>query len=197
MNALLYPLILFAIACCVTPGPNNIMLTASGANFGFKRTIPHILGITGGLATLMTLAAMGLGLLLSQFPQIETVLKVAGSAYILLLAWKIATISTLSQEKKKGKPFTFMQAALFQFLNPKALVMTVSAMATFTIAGEEYIPTATQVIIVFSVTCIPAVSLWAGFGTAIGRFLSSPRRFRVFNLSMGTITALSVGFIIL
>lgn len=197
MNSLLLPLVLFAIACCITPGPNNIMLTASGANFGFKRTIPHILGITFGVVALQTLTAMGLGYIFSQFPQLQLVLKVLGSAYLLYLAWKIATIPTLESSKKQGRPFTFWQAALFQFLNPKALVMAFSAMTTFTIAGDQYINSAMQVVIVFAVTCIPSISLWTGFGMAIGRLLNSPRRFRVFNLSLGTITALSVVVIVI
>ncbi len=196
MNALLPPLIIFAIACCITPGPNNIMLTASGANFGFRRTIPHILGVTSGVVALQVLTAMGLGLIFSRFPQLQLILKVLGSLYLLYLAWKIATIPSLGTTEKKGRPFTFFQAALFQFLNPKALVMTFSSMTTFTIAGDQYFSSAAQIVIVFGIMCLPSISLWAGFGTAIGRLLSSPRRFRIFNLSLGTITALSVVVII-
>ncbi len=196
MNAYLLPLVAFALATCITPGPNNIMLTASGANFGFRRTIPHILGIAGGLVALQALTAAGLGVLFNRFPQVQIVLKIVGSAYILYLAWKIATIPTLSESKKDGKPFTFFEAALFQFLNPKALVMAFSAMTTFTIAGQEYLLSAAQVVTVFFLICIPAVSFWAGFGVAVGKLLNSQRRFRIFNLSLGAVTALSVVFII-
>jgi threonine/homoserine/homoserine lactone efflux protein len=197
MNALLIPLILFAIACCITPGPNNIMLTASGANFGFKRSLPHILGITFGVVALQIFTAMGLGYLFTQFPQLQLVLKILGSIYLLYLAWKIATIPTLGTPEKKGKPFSFWQATLFQFLNPKALVMSFSAMTTFTLAGDRYISSAIQVVIVFGLVCMPSISLWTGFGMAIGRLLSSPRRFRIFNLSLGTVTALSVVVIVM
>lgn len=197
MNALIYPLVFFAIATCITPGPNNIMLTASGANFGFKRSIPHILGITGGLVTLMALAAMGLGLLFKQFPQLQIVLKIAGSIYILYLAWKIATIPSMNNKKNEGKPFTFIEAALFQFLNPKALVMAFSAVTTFTISGEQYMASALQVCIVFFFACLPSISLWTGFGMAIGKLLNSPKRFRIFNLSLGSITAASVVVIVM
>jgi threonine/homoserine/homoserine lactone efflux protein len=196
MNTLLIPLILFALAMCITPGPNNIMLTASGANFGFKRSIPHILGITGGLATLMILTATGLGILFHQFPQFQIALKIVGSLYLLYLAWKIATIPELGGDNKKGRPLTFFQAALFQFLNPKALVMAFSAMTTFTITGQEYSSSAIRVVLVFLVVCIPSISVWAGFGVAVGKLLCSPRRFKIFNYSMGSLTAMSVAFII-
>lgn len=197
MNSLIIPLIIFALATTITPGPNNIMLTASGANFGFRRTIPHISGIVLGLAVVMTCSAMGLGVLVYQFPQIQTVLKIVGSAYILYLAWKIATIPSLKKADNRGKPFTLFQAALFQFLNPKALVMAFSAMTTFTIAGKDYVGSAAQVVIVFALICIPSVSFWAGFGVAVGRLLNSPKRFRIFNLSLGTVTALSVVVIVI
>lgn len=196
MNALLFPLILFALACCITPGPNNIMLTASGANFGFRRTIPHIIGIVAGVAVLMTLTGAGLGVIFSRFPQIQLVLKVIGAAYLLYLAWKIATIPALGTAKQEAKPFTFWQAVLFQFLNPKVMVMTFSAMTTFTVTGTDYVPSATRVVLVFTVICLPSVSCWAGFGVAIGRLLKNARTFRIFNISLGSVTALSVFFMI-
>lgn len=196
MNSILLPLTFFALATCITPGPNNIMLTASGANFGFRRTIPHILGIAGGLIALQALTAAGLGVLFKQFPQLQLMLKILGAAYILFLGWKIATISPQENSNAKGKPFTFFEAALFQFLNPKALVMAFSAMTTFTISGQDYLSSAIRVITVFFLVCIPSVSLWAGFGVAVGRLLSSPRRFRAFNLGLGTLTAVSVVFIL-
>ena len=196
MNALLIPLIIFATATCITPGPNNIMLTSSGANFGFKRTIPHILGIAFGLIALMASTAAGLGILLRQFPEIQFTLKVVGCIYLLFLSWKIATIAPVRQEKSKSRPLTFFEAVLFQFLNPKALVMAFSAISAFTIAGRDYIPSVIQVTLVFFIICIPAISFWAGFGVAIGRLLNTPHRFRVFNLSLGTLTASSVVFII-
>jgi threonine/homoserine/homoserine lactone efflux protein len=196
MNALLLPLIIFALACCITPGPNNIMLTASGANFGFRRTIPHIMGVVAGVAVLMTSTAAGLGLVFSRFPQLQWILKIIGAAYLLYLAWKIATIPALGTAKQEGKPFTFWQAALFQFLNPKALVMTFSAMTTFTIAGIDYVPSATRVVLVFTIICLPSISCWAGFGVAISGLLKNARTFRIFNVSLGTVTALSVFFMI-
>ena len=197
MNTLLIPLIIFAVATCITPGPNNIMLTASGANFGFKRSIPHILGIVAGLTFLQVLSAMGLGVLFYQFPQLQLILKIIGSLYLLYLAWKIATIPSLKKSNRKGKPFTFFEAALFQFLNPKALVMSFSAMTTFTIAGQAYLVSAIQVVLVFAIICAPSISFWAGFGVAVGRILDSPKRFRIFNLSLGAVTALSVAVIII
>lgn len=197
MNTIIIPLLTFAVAACITPGPNNIMLTASGANFGFKRTIPHILGICFGLEFLMLVVALGFNILFSLYPQLQVLLKVAGSVYLLYLAWKIATSKKPVGLEDKGRPFTFVQAAAFQLLNPKALMMAVTSMSTFTLAGDRYFVSAMVVMFVYSVICLPSISAWASFGTAIGRLLKSNRAFRIFNLSMGGLTAASVGLILM
>ncbi|MBU3914584.1 LysE family translocator, partial [bacterium] len=179
------------------PGPNNIMLTASGANFGFRRTIPHIFGICFGVECLMLVVALGLNMLFQLFPQAQVFLKIGGSAYLIFLAWKIGSSKKASHSKDGSAPLTFFQAAFFQLLNPKVMMMAVTAMSTFTLEGEQYLFSAFVVIVVFLLVCIPSISIWAVFGTTIGRVLKSDRSFRIFNLSMGGLTASSVVLILL
>ena len=121
-------LILFAFTTSITPGPNNMMLFASGVNFGFARTIPHMLGIGAGFLSLLIAVGLGLGALLRSVPVVYTALKFAGGAYLLWVAWKIGTSRSLSDGKAGAKPMTFLGAAAFQWVNPKAWVMAVTAM---------------------------------------------------------------------
>lgn len=187
------PLTLFALSMCATPGPNNMMLTASGANFGFNRTIPHIQGIEVGLVGMFILSGFGLGLLFQALPTVQKLLKVASIFYLFYLSWKIATSAPKSAESGTvGKPLNLMQAALFQMVNPKVMVMAISAMSTFSISGEEYSASVIRIVVVFGLVCIPAISVWAGFGTLIGSFLKGAKSLRTFNILMGSLTASSV-----
>lgn len=129
---LLGPVALYIMSMTLTPGPNNLMLTASGANYGFRRTMPHMLGIIGGCFFLFAGIALGLGVLFERFPVVQIALRWVGSAYLLYLAWKIATAPPPNlQEARSGSPLTFWQAAMFQFANPKAWVMGLALMAGF------------------------------------------------------------------
>jgi threonine/homoserine/homoserine lactone efflux protein len=195
MSSLLLPLFVFTIAVSVTPWPNNIMLTASGANYGFRRTIPHIVGICFGLEFVVLVVALGFDTLFTLYPRTQSALKIAGSIYLLYLAWKIASSKRTEAVETSGSPLTCFQAAAFQLLNPKALIMVVTAMSTFTLPGDEYLSSALTVAAVFLVVAIPAISAWTGFGVTLGRFLDSDRSFRVFNLIMGLLTASSVAMI--
>lgn len=125
-------LVVFAFTTSITPGPNNMMLFASGVNFGFVRTIPHMCGIGAGFLTLLLGVGFGLVALLESVPLVYTALKFTGGAYLVWIAWKIATSDSLSDRKAGARPMTFLEAAAFQWVNPKAWVMAVSAMATYT-----------------------------------------------------------------
>src|SRR5690606_12200729 len=125
-------LVLFAFTTSITPGPNNMMLFASGVHFGFRRTIPHMLGIGAGFLSLLIGVGFGLGALLQSVPLVYTVLKFAGGAYLLWIAWKIGSSRSLSEAKSGARPMSFIGAAAFQWVNPKAWVMAVTAMATYT-----------------------------------------------------------------
>lgn len=191
-NDTLLAFITFSIVTSVTPGPNNIMLLTSGVNFGFKRTIPHTLGISGGFSFLLLATGFGLGYLLKTFSIVHLVLKILGSAYLLYLALRTAMSRTLSQKKTaKTQPMTFMEAALFQWVNPKAWFMAMSAMALYTNPQQPFF-SMLIVTIIFTLLNWPSVSIWAIFGTALRKFLSEPVRLKWFNITMGALLAFSV-----
>jgi len=182
-------LLIFSFVTSVTPGPNNLMLLASGVNFGFVRTIPHMLGIAAGFASLLLAVGFGLGAFLVAYPQASLALKILGGAYLLYLAWKIAMSRALGQGGESGAtPMTFMQAALFQWVNPKAWVMAVTAMAVYT---NPRFPFASVflVTVAFALVNLPSVSVWAGFGVALRGFLADPLRLKWFNIAMGVALA--------
>jgi len=178
-------LIVFAFVTSITPGPNNLMLLASGVNFGFRRTIPHMLGIGGGFLSLLLGVGFGLGALLAAWPALHTALKLAGGAYLIYLAWRIAMSRALSDGRAaEARPMTFLEAAAFQWVNPKAWVMAVTAMAVYTDPASQS-PSVLIVAVAFALVNLPSVSTWAGFGTALRGFLSEPRRLKWFNIAMG------------
>lgn len=187
----LVALILFAFTTSITPGPNNMMLLASGVNFGFRRTIPHMLGIGAGFLSLLLATGFGLGALLHSVPVLYTALKFAGGAYLLWIAWKIATSRTLSEGGATPTPMTFAQAAIFQWVNPKAWVMAVTAMATYTDEANYGLSIAI-VSLVFTLVNVPSVSTWAGFGSALRDWLSHPLRLKWFNIIMACLLVLSL-----
>ena len=182
-------LVVFAFVTSITPGPNNFMLLASGVNFGFRRTIPHMLGIGAGFLTLLLGVGLGLGALLTAFPALHVGLKVAGGAYLLWLAWRIAMSRSLgAQGEVTAKPMTFLAAAAFQWINPKAWVMAVTAMAVYTTPEQPFL-SVVLVAVAFAVVNVPSVSTWAGFGVALRGFLADPVRLKWFNITMGLLLA--------
>jgi threonine/homoserine/homoserine lactone efflux protein len=184
-------LFLFAFTTSITPGPNNMMLFASGVNFGFRRTIPHMLGIGAGFFSLLLGVGLGLGALLHTVPLLYTVLKFAGGAYLAWVAWKIATSRSLSEGKSAAQPMSFLSAAAFQWVNPKAWVMAVTAMATYTIPNI-YFASVLMVGAAFALVNVPSVSTWAGFGSALREWLSDPVRLKWFNITMAVLLVLSL-----
>jgi threonine/homoserine/homoserine lactone efflux protein len=179
-------LLVYAFVTSITPGPNNLMLLASGVNFGIARTVPHMLGISIGFLVLLLAVGFGLGAVLTALP---TALKIAGAAYLLYLAWKIAMSRSMSDGKGvEGRPMRFIDAAAFQWVNPKAWVMAITAMAVYTNADHPFVSVA-LISIAFSIVNLPSVSVWAGFGTALRGFLSDPVRLKWFNIAMGMLLA--------
>lgn len=178
-------LVVFAAVMSATPGPNNMMLLASGVNFGFRRTIPHMLGISFGVMLLLLAIGFGLHEVLQRWPVIFNVIKYAGGAYLLWLAWMIANSGPLQDGSGvvKARPMSFLEAAAFQWVNPKAWVMAVGAMATYT-SESAYTLTVMIVALVFGIVCGPATGTWTVFGVALKRFLADPKANRVFNLVM-------------
>ncbi len=184
-------LLLFAFTTSITPGPNNMMLFASGVNFGFRRTIPHMFGIGAGFLSLLLGVGLGLGALLHMVPAVYTALKFAGGAYLVWIAWKIGTSRSLGEGTSGVKPLSFLGAAAFQWVNPKAWVMAVTAMATYT-NPELYMISVLLVGLAFAAVNVPSVSTWAGFGSALREWLSDPARLKWFNITMALLLVLSL-----
>jgi len=188
-SEVLLALIAYAFVTSITPGPNNLMLLSSGVNFGFVRSIPHMLGIGIGFVVLLLAVGLGLGAVLAAFPALHTGLKIVGGAYLLYLAWKIAmSRSVASGGDGTARPMTFLQAAAFQWVNPKAWVMAVTAMAVFSNPATPFL-SVILISLVFGTINLPCVSSWAGFGTALRGFLSDPVRLKWFNIAMGALLA--------
>lgn len=190
MNSeVLFALAAYAFVTSITPGPNNFMLLSSGVNFGFVRSIPHMLGIGIGFVVLLLAVGFGLGVVLTTFPALHTGLKIVGGAYLLYLAWKIAmSRSVESGGDGSAQPMTFLQAAAFQWVNPKAWVMAVTAMAVFSNPENPFL-SVILIAVVFGIINLPCVSSWAGFGMALRGFLSDPVRLKWFNIGMGVLLA--------
>ena len=184
-------LVVFSCVMAFTPGPNNIMLAASGVNFGFARTIPHMVGVTFGFAVLLAACAAGLGLLFETIPSLQLALKIAGAAYMLWLAFKVATAHLSNDDRARGQPFTFLQAVAFQWINPKAVVAALSAIALYVRPDHERADFLVM-LGVLTVCTLLSVSTWAGFGVALRRFLRDPAHARLFNGAMALLLVASI-----
>ncbi len=184
-------LALFAFVSSITPGPNNTMLMASGANFGFRATIPHLLGVSLGFFVLVVAVGLGLGGLFIAYPMAHDILAVLGGAYLLWLAWKIATAKGIGLGEGGGTPQTFLQAAAFQWVNPKAWAMALGAVTAYT-PQQDYVVNILLVSLIFMVINLPCVGVWTGFGVGLRRFLDRPAVLRTFNISMGALLAASL-----
>ena len=185
------PLALFAFVSSVTPGPNNVMLTASGATFGYRRSIPHMLGISLGVVVMLLLVGAGLGTVFEREPRLYTLLKYVGAAYLVWLAWKIAGSTQLDSGQAGAKPLSFWQAAAFQWVNPKAWIMAVGIVATYT-PRDGFFVNLLLAAMVLGLVNYPSVSVWTLFGSTVGRALRTPQALRYFNLSMGGLLLLSL-----
>ncbi|MCX2975241.1 LysE family translocator [Halieaceae bacterium IMCC8485] len=187
-------LALFSFVSSITPGPNNLMLMASGANFGFRRTLPHMLGVGLGFTAMVTLVGLGLVGLFEAYPLSYEVLKVVSVVYLVYLAWKIATSAapagTEVSADMQGKPITFIQAVLFQWVNPKAWTMALTALTVY--APSQNFLSVLLVAVVFGGINLPCVSLWTLLGQQLQRLLTSRRRLVVFNVSMAVLLVVSL-----
>ncbi|MFT4836349.1 MAG: threonine/homoserine/homoserine lactone efflux protein [Psychromonas sp.] len=198
--SLLLAISLFAFVMSVTPGPNNIMLLASGAQFGYQKTLPHIFGILIGIASLLVLVLLGFGMIFERYPALYDLLKVLGCLYLFWLAWKIATASTeplaVNASQNKTKPMTLFSAATFQFVNPKAWAMTIGSISSFTLTGERYIESGFWIMLCFAISGFIAISLWAYLGVNIAQRLTTTKRKKSFNYTMGVMTIGTLFFIL-
>ena len=187
---LLTALFTFALVTVITPGPNNLMLMASGANFGLKRSLPHMLGIGVGFVVMLLGVGAGLVRAFDALPWLHLGLTVASSVYLFWLAWRIATSTAPKGESVTGTPLTFLQAAAFQWVNPKAWAMALTAVTAY--APDQSLASVALVAVVFGAINLPCVSSWTLLGREIRRWLSSPGRLRLFNYTMAALLVLSM-----
>ncbi len=187
---LLLAFVLFCFATAGTPGPNNMLLLASGANFGLRRTLWHIAGISCGLAIMVLAMGFGLGGVFRAYPVLHEILRWVGAAYMLWLAWKIGGASTVS-DRDLAKPMTFLQGAAFQWVNPKAWAMALGAVTTYAPEGSGWtiVPLLAGVFMLVGAPCSAA---WAGFGQSLRPFLDKPKVLRAFNLTMAVLLVVSL-----
>jgi threonine/homoserine/homoserine lactone efflux protein len=188
---ILFALFAFCIVSTVTPGPNNLMVMASGANFGYRRTLPHMLGIAIGFAVMTMLVGVGLIQIFDRFPVVHRVLTVVSVAYLLWLAWKIANAAPpKGGAEAQGKPLTFLQAAAFQWVNPKAWTMALTAITVY--AADRSVLAILLVAAMFAAVCVPCLSVWTLLGQEMRRFLTNPARLRAFNWTMAALLVASL-----
>lgn len=190
-NSTLVSFATFALVAAYTPGPNNVMLAASGANFGFRRTLPHIFGILVGFCSLVLAAGLGLATLFTAMPWLYDVLKVISVLFLLYLAGKIGSAGRATT-KNRAKPLSFFQAASFQMINPKAITVIISSVTAYTSTAENVGAEVTMLLIVFATATICATCTWTVFGAAIAHLLNNKNRLRRFNLTMALLLLASL-----
>lgn len=179
-----------------TPGPNNAMLASSGATFGFRRTFPHILGVALGFAIMIFFFGLGLGAVFEAFPILERIMTLCAILLLTWVAWRIANAGQTKGAKAEARPFTFLQAAGFQWINPKAWAMCLSIAAAF-VSGEGVLVQSAIVGAVSAMVGMSSASAWAGFGHAMQRVLRVPARLRLFNIVMAGLVMLGVAYLVM
>ena len=185
----LFGLAVFSFVASITPGPNNLMLLASGVNFGVRRTLPHMAGIQIGFNALVLAVGLGLGALFAAVPGLQLALKVACSLYLLYLAWHIATAGAISPTAESARPMKLSEAVAFQAVNPKGWAMALSVAAGY--GGTSYVSTLVNMAVMFVVNA-PCMLVWALFGVGLREALSDARRLRMFNGVMAILLVLSI-----
>ncbi|MTH79528.1 LysE family translocator [Paracoccus aestuariivivens] len=183
-------LVAFAFVTSVTPGPNNLMLMASGANFGLRRTMPHMLGVALGFGAMVAILGLGIDRIITANPVIAQVMKWVSLTYVLWLAWKIAKSAPPGSDVQiaTSRPMGFLAACAFQWVNPKAWMMALGALSAYSAGvGGELI-----VALVFTMVNLPSVAVWAALGQGLRGFLQEPRRLQIFNLAMAGLLVLSI-----
>ena len=195
MQDLWIPLIFYAFSTSFSPGPNNMMLMSSGVNFGIKKSIPHVFGISLGFFLMILVIGFGLGPIFKQYPMLQNWIALVGAVCMLYLAYRITQFNTSSLDRKAlSKPFTFLQIALFQWVNPKAWIMATTMVLVYTSPTINMNMTLQVIIVavIFMIIDIPLKFVWLTFGFSLHRFLKSPKRLRVFNFMMAILLMMSL-----
>lgn len=183
----------YVVVSTMTPGPNNFMVLASGANWGLSRSLPHIVGIAVGFPVMIMAVGFGLEFVFERYPLIELTLRYVAFAYLLWIAWKIVRSSGGAHGAARvAQPLTVLQAAAFQWVNPKAWALVLGGVAIFAGSFDSRLLSVVLLAILFGLVCLPNGVIWALFGGAIGRFLSDERKRRIFNVAMALLLVASV-----
>ena len=188
-----FAVLFFAFSTTITPGPNNIMMLSSGVNYGVRPSLPHFFGICFGFPVMVLLVGLGFGVVFDRLPQLHSWIKVIGVLYLLWLAWKIGAASPSRIEGSNAKPFSFLQAALFQWVNGKAWMMALGAVAAFTTVSGNTWWDVTQITAAFLLVSFPCVGVWLTCGALLRTLLNQPLYQRLFNWAMALLLVLSVG----
>lgn len=189
---ILWALAAFAFVAAITPGPNNLMLMTSGVKYGLGRTLPHLAGVILGFGLMIAVVGFGLDILFERFPRILPVMRIAGSAYMIWLALKIALAKPIGEVEAGGRPIGFLAAAGFQWVNPKAWVMALSALATYAGVIDGYLRSVLFIAALCALIAVPCASAWMLFGASLRRLLMDPRLTRPFNWTMATLLVASI-----
>jgi len=189
---ILWALAAFAFVAGITPGPNNLMLMTSGVKYGLGRTLPHLAGVILGFGLMIAVVGFGLDILFERFPRILPVMRIAGSIYMIWLALKIALAKPIGKVEASGRPIGFLAAAGFQWVNPKAWVMALSALATYAGVIDGYLRSVLFIAALCALIAVPCASAWMLFGASLRRLLMDPRLTRPFNWTMATLLVASI-----
>jgi len=188
-------LVLFSFAMSITPGPNNLLLTTSGLAHGFRRTVPTLCGTLLGLGVLFMVSGAGVGALVVSAPGVELTLRLIGTLYLFFLAWRLWNAGAVGQGVQQP-PLRIWHGATFQFVNPKAWMMTISAVSIYVAPAQDYLIRLIFVTFTFLIVSVPSLAVWAGFGAAMKALLKDPSRARRFNRGMAVVTVLSAGLVL-
>jgi threonine/homoserine/homoserine lactone efflux protein len=189
---ILWALAAFAFVAGITPGPNNLMLMTSGVKYGLVPTLPHLIGVILGFALMIAVVGLGLDVIFKRFPQVLPIMRVAGSLYMLWLALKIASAKPIGWVETRGRPLGFLAAAGFQWVNPKAWAMALSALSTYAGIVDGYTLSVLLTALLCALIAVPCSGAWALFGASLSRFIADPRVIRPFNWTMAALLIASI-----
>lgn len=187
-----FAVLFFAFSTTITPGPNNIMMLSSGVNYGVKASLPHFFGICFGFPLMVLLVGLGFGVVFERVPSLHLWIKLVGVLYLLWLAWKIGSSTPSRIEGSDAKPFSFLQASLFQWVNGKAWIMASGAVAAFTSVSGQAWWDVLQITAAFLLVSFPCVGLWLCFGALLRSILNQALYQRLFNWTMALLLLLSI-----
>jgi len=189
---LIISIFIFALSSSITPGPNTVMIMSSGLNHGIKNSLPHVFGICFGFPIMVILLGLGLGFIFEKYTFLHEIIKIAGVLYLLYLAYKIATSLKASFKSKKSKAMTFVQAFIFQWLNPKAWVVAAGAISAYTNSSANIYSQVFLIAFIFFIVAFPSVFVWLIFGSKLKKVLKNTKHHRIFNYTMGFLLFLSI-----